>query len=75
MVNVTRSNCTETNLGDVNGAKNILNEYSKNTKEISDVMMNIRFTVWAGNTVFKRNTAEDHDKKFYSYSLQVNIIT
>lgn len=75
MANVISSNYTETNLGDVDGAKNILKEYSKNTKEINDAMMNIRFTVWAGNTVFKRNTAEDHDKKFYSYSLQVNIIT
>jgi len=73
MANVTRcNNCTETNLGDVDGAKNILNEYGQNTND--DIMMNIRFTVWAGNTVFKRNMAEDHDKKFYSYSLQVNII-
>jgi len=52
----------------------ILNEHAEETKKINDDMMNMRFTVWAGNNVYKRNTADDHDKKFYSYSLQVNII-
>lgn len=74
MANVPHYNCTETNLGDVDGAMYILNEHADEINEIHDDMINMRFTVWAGNKVYKRNTADDHDKNFYSYSLQVNII-
>ncbi|XP_016659455.1 prolyl 4-hydroxylase subunit alpha-1 isoform X2 [Acyrthosiphon pisum] len=58
-------------VGDVDGAMYILEEHAKGTNEINDDIINMRFTVWAGNNVFKRNTADDHDKKFYSYSLQL----
>jgi len=67
-------NYTKTNLGDIDRAMDILNEYIEGNNKMNEIMTNIRFTVWAGKQVFKRNTANDYDKKFYSYSLQVNIL-
>lgn len=65
---------TETNLGNIDRALDILNKYIEETNETNDNILNMQFTIWVGKTVFKRNTADDQDKKFYSYSLQVNII-
>uniref|UniRef100_A0A2H8THU7 Prolyl 4-hydroxylase subunit alpha-2 n=1 Tax=Melanaphis sacchari TaxID=742174 RepID=A0A2H8THU7_9HEMI len=57
-------------VGDINCSVDILNEYLMENNEMNDNLTNIRYTVWNGNNVFKRNTANDNDKKFYSYSLQ-----
>lgn len=73
-MNVAHYYCTETNLGNTGRAVDLLDMYVKENNEMNDKMMNMQFTVWVGKTVFKRNTADDQDKKFYSYSLQVNII-
>jgi hypothetical protein len=74
MTNVAHYYYTKTNLGDIKRAADIFNEYAEENNEMSESLVNMRYTVWAGNEVFKRNTANDYDKKFYSYSLQVNIL-
>jgi len=53
----------------------ILSKYVEENNQMNENLTNIRYTVWAGLNVFRQNTANDDDKKFYSYSLQVNIIT
>jgi len=62
------------NLGDIDRALDILKKFIEETNTLDDNINNMWFTVRIGKLVFKRNTADDHDKKFYSYSLQVNII-
>jgi len=74
MTNVAHYYYTKTNLGDINRAVDIFNKYVEENNEMNESLVNMRYTVWAGNEVFKRNTANDYDKKFYSYSLQVNIL-
>lgn len=53
----------------------ILIEYVEENNQMNENLTNMRYTVLAGFNVFRHNTANDYDKKFYSYSLQVNIIT
>lgn len=60
-------------LGDVDNAMWLLNTYVGENNMLSDVMTNIRYIVWTGKDIFKRNTANDPDKKYYSYPLQVSI--
>ncbi|XP_026812780.1 prolyl 4-hydroxylase subunit alpha-2-like [Rhopalosiphum maidis] len=57
-------------VGDISRAMDIFKKYFKQNNEMNESLTNMRYTVWAGNNVFKRNTANDYDKKFYSYSLQ-----
>lgn len=57
-------------VGNIDRALDILNKYIEETNETNDNILNMQFTIWVGKTVFKRNTADDQDKKFYSYSLQ-----
>jgi len=53
----------------------ILTKYVKENNQMNENLRNMQYTVWGGLNVFRQNTANDDDKKFYSYSLQVNIIT
>lgn len=39
---------------------------------LTDELTNMRYIIWTGKEVYKRNTANDIDKKFYSHSLRVN---
>lgn len=44
----------------------------KNNNALTDVLTNLLYVVHNKNQVFKRNTAEDLEKKFYSHTLRVN---
>lgn len=75
MTNLARCYYSKNNLGNINHAMDILSKYVEENNQMNENLTNIRYTVWAGLNVFRQNTANDDDKKFYSYSLQVNIIT
>lgn len=53
----------------------LLNTYITENYQLTDILTNLRYIVWSGKDIFKRNTANDPDKKYYSYSLQVSIYT
>lgn len=60
-------------LGNIEKAKDIILKYEeKNDISDSEVIINMRYILWAGFKVFKRNTVDDKDKKFYSHALHVN---
>lgn len=75
MTNLVHCYYSKNNLGNINHAMDVLTKYVKENNQMNENLTNIRYTVWAGLNVFRQNTANDDDKKFYSYSLQVNIIT
>lgn len=51
----------------------LLNTYlEEHNYQMNDIMTNIRYIVWSGKDMFKRNTANDPDKKYYSYPLKVS---
>lgn len=58
--------------GNIDKAKTIFEDYVNEGNEMNEILTSIQYTVWAGDEVFKRNTADDFDKKLYSYSLTVN---
>lgn len=57
-------------VGNINHAMDVLTKYVEENNQMNENLTNIRYTVWAGLNVFRQNTANDDDKKFYSYSLQ-----
>jgi len=75
MTNLAHCYYPKNNLGNINHAMDVLTKYIEENNRMNENLTNIRYTVWAGLNVFRQNTANDDDKKFYSYSLQVNIIT
>ncbi|VVC45381.1 Hypothetical protein CINCED_3A009176 [Cinara cedri] len=56
-------------VGDIEKANTVINDYMQ-TNYLNEILTNVRYIVYNGNRVFKRNTANDTDKKFYSHSFK-----
>jgi len=62
----------QTILGDVHRAKWILHGFMQANNELTEILNNLKYVIWSKKEVFKRNTANDRNKRFYSHSLRVN---